>query len=106
MGAEQVLDGLDKAVMAMKKGEVAILTIPPECAYGSSGSQQELAQIPPNSTLYYEIELVSFVKVTCISYYVPWFMLCVCFLIIHIIYMCGCFAKLSICIFRRRNHGT
>lgn len=59
---EQVIDGLDKAVMAMKKGEVALLTIPPECAFGSSGSQQELAQIPPNSTLYYEIELVSFVK--------------------------------------------
>ncbi|KAL8106571.1 peptidyl-prolyl cis-trans isomerase FKBP62-like [Apium graveolens] len=59
---EQVIDGLDKAVMAMKKGEVALLTIPPECAFGSSGSQQELALVPPNSTLYYEIELVSFVK--------------------------------------------
>lgn len=50
-------------MMAMKKGEVALLTIAPECAFGSSGSQQELAMIPPNSTLYYEIELVSFVKV-------------------------------------------
>lgn len=59
---EQVIDGLDRAVMAMKKGEVALLTIPPECAFGSSGSQQELAMVPPNSTLYYEIELVSFVK--------------------------------------------
>ncbi|WOG85976.1 hypothetical protein DCAR_0105169 [Daucus carota subsp. sativus] len=59
---EKVIEGLDKAVMAMKKGEVALLTIAPECAFGSSGSQQELAMIPPNSTLYYEIELVSFVK--------------------------------------------
>ncbi|KAK3029397.1 hypothetical protein RJ639_039741 [Escallonia herrerae] len=59
---EQVVDGLDRAVMAMKKGEVAVLTIAPEYGFGSSGSQQDLAQVPPNSTLFYEVELVSFVK--------------------------------------------
>lgn len=59
---EQVIDGLDKAVMAMKKGEVALLTIAPEYAFGSTGSQQELAVVPPNSTVQYEAELVSFVK--------------------------------------------
>ncbi|XWS47180.1 hypothetical protein CRYUN_Cryun14cG0131200 [Craigia yunnanensis] len=59
---EQVIDGLDRAVMAMKKGEVAQLTIAPEYAFGSSESQQELALVPPNSTVYYEVELVSFVK--------------------------------------------
>lgn len=59
---EQVIDGLDKAVLTMKKGEVALLTIAPEYAFGSSESQQELAVVPPNSTLYYEVELVSFVK--------------------------------------------
>lgn len=59
---EQVIDGLDRAVMAMKKGEVALLTVAPECAFGSSESQQELAMVPPNSTVHYEIELVSFVK--------------------------------------------
>ncbi|RHN40274.1 putative peptidylprolyl isomerase [Medicago truncatula] len=59
---EQVIDGLDKAVMTMKKGEVALLTIAPEYAFGSSESQQELAVVPPNSTLYYEVELVSFIK--------------------------------------------
>jgi FKBP-type peptidyl-prolyl cis-trans isomerase len=61
--AEQVIDGLDKAVMTMKKGEVALLTIRPEYAFGSSESRQELAVVPPNSTLYYEVELVSVVKV-------------------------------------------
>ncbi|KAL2965792.1 hypothetical protein AAZX31_16G081100 [Glycine max] len=60
--AEQVIDGLDRAVLTMKKGEVALLTIAPEYAFGSSESQQELAVVPPNSTLYYEIELVSFEK--------------------------------------------
>ncbi|KAJ7961619.1 Peptidylprolyl isomerase [Quillaja saponaria] len=59
---EQAIDGLDRAVMTMKKGEVALLTIAPEYAFGSSQTQQDLAVVPPNSTVYYEVELVSFVK--------------------------------------------
>ncbi|XP_027334320.1 peptidyl-prolyl cis-trans isomerase FKBP62-like [Abrus precatorius] len=59
---EQVIDGLDRAVLTMKKDEVALLTIAPEYAFGSSESQQELAVIPPNSTVYFEVELVSFEK--------------------------------------------
>lgn len=50
--------------MTMKKGEVALLTISPEYAFGSSQSQQELAVVPANSTVYYEVELVSFEKVS------------------------------------------
>ena len=60
---EQVIDGLDRAVMTMKKGEVALLTIHSDYAFGSSESSQELAVVPPNSTVYYEVELESFVKV-------------------------------------------
>lgn len=59
---EQVIDGLDKAVMKMKKGEVALLTIAPEYAFGSVESKQDLAVVPPNSTVFYEVELVSFDK--------------------------------------------
>ncbi|XP_043708441.1 peptidyl-prolyl cis-trans isomerase FKBP62-like isoform X1 [Telopea speciosissima] len=59
---EQVIDGLDRAVMTMKKGEVALVTVAPEYAFGSSESQQELVVVPPNSTVYYEVELESFVK--------------------------------------------
>lgn len=59
---EEVIDGLDRAVLTMKKGEVALLTIAPEYAFGSSESPQELAVVPPNSTVYYEVELVSFEK--------------------------------------------
>ncbi|PSR94956.1 Peptidyl-prolyl cis-trans isomerase [Actinidia chinensis var. chinensis] len=62
MDEEQVIEGLDKAVMKMKKGEVALLIVAPEYAFGSSESQQELAVVPPNSTVYYEVELVSFDK--------------------------------------------
>ncbi|KAG4185047.1 hypothetical protein ERO13_A09G208100v2 [Gossypium hirsutum] len=59
---EQVIDGLDKAVKTMKKGENALITIQPEYAFGSSESHQELAVVPANSTVYYEVEMVSFVK--------------------------------------------
>lgn len=59
---EKVIDGLDRAVMNMKKGEVALLTVAPEYAFGSFESKQDLAVVPPNSTVYYEVELVSFVK--------------------------------------------
>ncbi|KAK5841148.1 hypothetical protein PVK06_010057 [Gossypium arboreum] len=60
--AGQVIDGLEKTVKTMKKGEHALITIQPEYAFGSSESQQELAVIPANSTVNYEVELVSFVK--------------------------------------------
>ncbi|EYU40640.1 hypothetical protein MIMGU_mgv1a003616mg [Erythranthe guttata] len=59
---DQVIEGLDKAVATMKKGEVAVLTIDPQYAFGSSESKQDLAVVPPNSTVYYDVELVSFVK--------------------------------------------
>lgn len=46
----------------MKKGEIALVTIQPECAFGASGSPQELATVPPNSTVNYEVEPLSFEK--------------------------------------------
>lgn len=59
---EQVIEGLDRAVLTMKKGEVALLIIAPEYAFGSSESQQPLAVVPPNSTVFYEVEMESFIK--------------------------------------------
>ncbi|KAL4561072.1 hypothetical protein LXL04_033234 [Taraxacum kok-saghyz] len=59
---EQVIDGLDRSVKTMKKGEVAVLTIHPDYAFGSIESHQESATIPPNSNVYYDIELISFEK--------------------------------------------
>lgn len=47
----------------MKKGEIAFVTIKSEYAFGPSESQQDLAVVPGNSTVYYEVEMVSFVKV-------------------------------------------
>ncbi|KAE8722570.1 Peptidyl-prolyl cis-trans isomerase FKBP62 [Hibiscus syriacus] len=59
---EQVIDGLDKAKKTMKKGENALITVQPEYAFGSSESQQELAVVPASSTVYYEVEMISFEK--------------------------------------------
>lgn len=60
---ELVIDGLDKAVKHMKKGEIALITVQPEYAFGTFESQQELATVPANSTVYYEVEMISFTKV-------------------------------------------
>ncbi|KAG8369565.1 hypothetical protein BUALT_Bualt14G0026600 [Buddleja alternifolia] len=59
---DQVIEGLDRAVKTMKKGEVALVIIQPEHAFGPSESPQELAVVPANSAVYYEVEMVSFVK--------------------------------------------
>ena len=60
---EQVIEGLDKAVLTLKKGEVALLSIAPEYAFGSSESRHELAVVLANSIIYYDVELVLFEKV-------------------------------------------
>ncbi|KAJ2060166.1 FK506-binding protein 2B [Coemansia sp. S146] len=57
VGTDTVIRGWDEALMTMKKGEVASLTIQPEWAYGQRGKPD---RIPPNATLKFEITLVQF----------------------------------------------
>lgn len=59
----QVVDGLDKAVLTMKKKEHSLVTIAPEYGFGGEETKRDLASVPANSKLIYEIELVDFVKV-------------------------------------------
>lgn len=40
----------------MRKGERAVFTIPPDLAYGEAGSPP---MVPPNSTLIFDVELIS-----------------------------------------------
>ncbi|QDZ21454.1 FKBP-type peptidyl-prolyl cis-trans isomerase [Chloropicon primus] len=57
---EQVIRGLDKVVMEMKKDEKVLAKIPPEHAYGSSGGLD--GKVPADATLVYEVTLKEFVN--------------------------------------------
>lgn len=59
---DQVILGLDVAVAKMKKGEIASVTVTPEYGFGAVETKRDLAVVPPNSTLVYEVELISFTK--------------------------------------------
>uniref|UniRef100_A0A0E0JK69 peptidylprolyl isomerase n=1 Tax=Oryza punctata TaxID=4537 RepID=A0A0E0JK69_ORYPU len=53
---EQVSDVLEDAVRTMREGEIALFTIPPHLV------QEQLMGVPPDSSVTYEIELVSVVN--------------------------------------------
>jgi peptidylprolyl isomerase len=57
IGMGQVIKGWDEGVMAMKQGEVAQITCTPDYAYGAGGFTAW--GIMPNSTLMFEIEVLS-----------------------------------------------
>lgn len=56
VGSGEVIEGWDKGLIGMKKSGVRKLTIPPTLGYGEQGAGNV---IPPNSTLIFQIELVS-----------------------------------------------
>ena len=55
VGAGQVIKGWDDGLIGMKVGGKRKLTIPPSMGYGN----RNMGAIPPNSTLIFEIDLLS-----------------------------------------------
>ena len=56
LGAGKVIEGWDKGLLGMKVGEKRKLIIPSDMGYGEYGAGD---LIPPNSTLVFEVELLS-----------------------------------------------
>jgi cyclophilin family peptidyl-prolyl cis-trans isomerase len=56
VGAGRVIKGWDEAFLSMKRGEKRVLIIPANLGYGPSGR----GPIPPNATMVFDVELVSF----------------------------------------------
>ena len=57
LGCGKVILGWDEAVKQLSVGEIAEVICPPDYAYGPEGIEDV---IPPNATLVFEIELISF----------------------------------------------
>ena len=60
LGKGQIIKGWEEALPYLHEGDKAILSVPPELAYGN----QDLGIIPPNSTLIFEIDLLEVVQST------------------------------------------
>eukprot|EP00123_Amoebidium_parasiticum_P022670 comp9221_c0_seq1/m.4361 comp9221_c0_seq1/g.4361 ORF comp9221_c0_seq1/g.4361 comp9221_c0_seq1/m.4361 type:complete len:120 (-) comp9221_c0_seq1:318-677(-) len=56
VGIGSVIKGWDEGVLQLKEGTRAKLTCSPDYAYGAEGAPPE---IPPNSTLVFDVELLS-----------------------------------------------
>ena len=54
LGTGSVIAGWDEGVQGMQPNGIRLLIIPPELAYGASGS----GPIPPNATLTFEVQLL------------------------------------------------
>lgn len=58
LGVGRMVAGLDKGIMGMRVGGKRTLVIPPNMGYGSRNA---FGEVPPNSTLLFEVELLDVV---------------------------------------------
>lgn len=59
IGSGQLIAGFDQGVRGMRVGGKRRMYIPPNLAYGSQGSGN---QIPPNASIVFEVELINLVQ--------------------------------------------
>jgi FKBP-type peptidyl-prolyl cis-trans isomerase FkpA len=59
LGAGRVIRGWDEGIQGMKVGGIRELIIPPDLGYGTRGAG---SVIPPNATLFFEVELFNVIK--------------------------------------------
>lgn len=57
LGMNQVIRGWDEGLSALSLGQKVRLTVSPDFAYGVQGL---LGCVPPNATLLFDVELISF----------------------------------------------
>lgn len=55
VGTGRAIPGIEESLITLKKGNIARIVIPPEKAYGSNGIS---GLIPPNSPIYFEVEIL------------------------------------------------
>lgn len=65
LGQGRVVKGLDHGVVSMKKGEIALFTLPAELGYGVVGGGGSV--VPSNAIVRFEVELVSWITVVDLS---------------------------------------
>lgn len=58
VGAGRAIDGMDQGVEGMRVGARRVITVPPALGYGARG----VGDIPPNSTLVFDVEVVDIEK--------------------------------------------
>ncbi len=54
MGEGHVVKGLEDAIMTMRKGQKATVSIPPELAWGARGH----GKVPPHSWMIVDVEIL------------------------------------------------
>ncbi|MBN1213414.1 MAG: FKBP-type peptidyl-prolyl cis-trans isomerase [candidate division Zixibacteria bacterium] len=59
LGAGRMIKGWEEGIPGMKVGGIRELIIPPELGYGARGAGED---IPPNATLFFEVELFNVIK--------------------------------------------
>ena len=59
IGVGRVIKGWDEGITQLQAGQKAILTCPPDYAYGADGIPPT---IPPNATLTFEVEVLAILK--------------------------------------------